>query len=74
MITKPTLKTKDAVKVESPVYKDGTTIIGTQSADMRNSQTDLNQTASSENLSAQYKYPRVSQDIPAEGRGQYEAI
>ena len=40
-------------------------------ADMKNSGTDLNGTASEENLSAKFKHPRVSQDVPAEGRGQY---
>lgn len=34
-------------------------------------QTDLNGSASGENLSAQYKYPRVSEDVPVEGRNQY---
>lgn len=28
-------------------------------------------TASQENLSAKYKYPRISQDIPEKGRGQF---
>ncbi len=72
-ITKPGLRTKDAVIIPSPGYQDGTTIISTQTADMTNSETDLNQTASSENQSAKYKYPRVRQDIPKEGRGQYQA-
>jgi len=73
MIEKPKLKLKDALEVSRPEYKDGTEIIGTKSADMNNSETDLNQTASSENLSAKYKYPRVSQEIPAEGQGQYQS-
>ncbi len=32
----------------------------------------INGTASTENLSAKYKYPRVSEDIPAAGRNQYQ--
>jgi hypothetical protein len=72
MIKKPTLKTKDAVEVQSPEYKDGSTFIPNQSVDMTNSGTDLNQTASGENLSAKFKHPRVSQDIPSAGRGQYQ--
>jgi len=32
----------------------------------------INATYSNENLSAKYKYPRVSEDIPAAGRNQYE--
>lgn len=71
MIKKPTLRTKDAVEIPSPTYKDGTDLIQTKSADMTNSGTDLNQNASGENLSAKFKYPRVSQDIPTEGRNQY---
>ena len=72
MIEKPKLKVKDAVEIPRGGYQDGTEIISTKSADMKNSGTDLNQTASSVNQSAKYKYPRVSQEVPAEGRGQYE--
>jgi hypothetical protein len=32
----------------------------------------INNGASSENLSAKFKYPRATQDVPAEGRNQYE--
>lgn len=32
----------------------------------------LNQSASAENLSAKYKYPRVSEDVPAAGQNQYQ--
>jgi len=39
--------------------------------DVRNSDTTLMATASTENLSRKYKYPNVSQDVPAKGRGQY---
>ena len=70
MIKKPTLKTKKAVEVQSPEYKDGSTFIEAGSPNMSGG-SGLNQTASSENLSAKFKYPRVSQDIPAEGRNQY---
>jgi len=72
MIEKPKLKVKDAVEIPRVGYQDGTEIIPTKSADMKNSGTDLNQTASSENQSAKYKYPRVSQEVPSEGRGQYQ--
>ncbi len=64
-ITKPNL---DAMKpigngVNAPVYQDSeTVIIATKSADMTNSDTDLNISASTENLSAKYKTPRVNQD------------
>lgn len=72
MIEKPTLKTKDAVQVDSPVYKAGVSeLISTHSADTTNSSTNLNQTASQEDLSAKFKYPNVKQEVPAEGRGQY---
>lgn len=36
--------------------------------DMKNSDTTLMATASTENLSAKYKYPNVSQDVPPKGR------
>lgn len=32
----------------------------------------LETTASSENLSAKFKYPKVSQEIPQAGKNQYE--
>ena len=32
----------------------------------------INATASTENLSAKYKYPRVSEDVPEAGRNQYQ--
>jgi len=32
----------------------------------------INGTASQENLSAKYKYPRVSEDVPVAGKNQYE--
>ena len=74
MIKKSQLKTKDAVEIPSPSFKDGTTIIPDRQPDMKNSGTDLNQTASSENQSAKYKYPRVTQEAPEAGKGQYKAI
>lgn len=72
MINKTNLDCKYPVGngVAKPEYKDGTEIISTKSADMSGSM-DLNQTASSENLSAKFKNPRVSQDIPEAGRNQY---
>ena len=70
MIKKPQLKTKTAVEIPSPSFKDGTTIIPDRQPDMKNSESDLNQTASSANLSAKYK--TGSQDVPEAGRGQYE--
>ena len=73
MITKPSLDSKPtAGVVGTPTYQDATTLISTKSADMTNSDTDLNITASNENLSAKFKYPRVSEDVPAAGRNQYE--
>ncbi len=74
MIKKPQLKTKDAVEIPSPSFKDGSTIVPDKQPDMKNSETDLNQTASSENQSAKYKYPRVKQEVPEAGKGQYEAV
>lgn len=59
--------------VASPEFAgDVTTIIGTSSADMTNSETDLNQSYDQTNRSAQFKNPSVSQDIPEAGRNQYE--
>lgn len=63
--TQPNL---DAMKpigngVTAPTYQYGeTNIISTKSADMTNSSTDLNISASTENLSAKYKTPRNNQD------------
>lgn len=73
-IKKTSLNTKRPVGngVAVPQFSDGTEIISTKSADVTNSDSDLNQTSSSENLSAKYKYPRVSEDVPEAGRGQYE--
>ena len=75
MIEKPKLDTKKPVGngISVPVYKDGeTVIIATKSADTTNAGTDINGTYDHTNLSAKFKNPRVSQDVPAEGKGQYE--
>lgn len=73
--TKPDLKTKRPVGgngVAAPEYKEGeTVIIATKSADMTNSSTNINQTASGENLSAKFKNPNVKQSVPEAGQGQY---
>lgn len=74
-IKKPSLDCKYPVGngIHAPGYKEGgTTIIATKTADMNNTGTDINITASQENLSAKFKYPRVRQDIPAAARNQYE--
>lgn len=71
--SKPNLDTKKPVGngVSAPVYAGQTTIIATKSADMTNSSTNLNQTASTANLSAKFKNPRNKQDVPSAGQGQY---
>lgn len=74
-IKKPSLDCKYPVGngVSKPEYKSGgTDIIATKSADMTNMGTEINITASQENLSAKFKYPRVRQDVPEAGRNQYE--
>lgn len=53
-----------------PTFQDGTTLIPDTKPSMANPG-ELNQTASQENLSAKFKYPRVSQDVPEAGRNQY---
>lgn len=58
--------------INAPVYFDGVAnIISTMSADMKNSDTNINQSASQENRSAKFKNPNVSQNVPSEGQGQY---
>lgn len=58
--------------INAPVMKDGVeTLISTMSADTTNSGTDLNQSASSENLSAKFKNPNVKTEIASEAQGQY---
>lgn len=72
MITQPNLDTKNtAGAVGQPVYAGGQDIISTKSADTTNAGTDLNGTASSENLSAKWK--NGTQDVPEAGRNQYTA-
>lgn len=72
MITTPSLDTKDTGgNVGQPVYASATTLISTKSADMTNSDTDLNGSYSSENRSAKFK--NGTQDVPAKGQNQYEA-
>ena len=58
--------------VGTPQYQDSTTIISTMSADMKNSDSDLNQTASSENRSAKFKNPSVKQSPTLKGDNQYQ--
>jgi len=73
-ITQPSLDTKKPVGngVTAPAYDNSVAnIIATKTADMRNTGTNLNQTASNENLSAKFKNPRVKQDVPAAGNNQY---
>lgn len=72
MISQPKLDTKKPIGngVNAPEYAGSTTIISTKDASM--SGRDVSTTASSENLSAKYKYPRVSQDIPDGAKNQYE--
>lgn len=71
----PNLDTKKPVGghgVEAPVYKNGVADIAkVMTASTTNPGTDLNQTASSENLSAKFKNPQVKQDVPGAGRNQY---
>lgn len=73
MIQKPKLDCKEPVGngVYCPEYQNGATIlIKTKTADMSGGHM-LETTASTENLSAKFKNPRVKQDVPAEGRNQY---
>lgn len=76
MITQPSLDTKKPVGghgVEAPVYDNSVAnIIATKSADMTNSETDLNGTYDHTNLSAKFKNPNVKQDVPSAGEGQYQ--
>lgn len=59
--------------IEAPVMFDGVVnIIATKSADMTNSQTNINQSVSGENRSAKFKNPSVSQDIAEAAKGQYQ--
>ena len=72
-IKKTALDTKKPVGngIQAPQFKTGgTTIVPNGSADMTNSGTDINITASTANLSAKWK--NGAQDVPEAGRGQYE--
>ena len=62
--TKPDLKAKKPAEVIGTVgYHDGVSeIVGTKSADMTNSSTTLNTSASNENRSKRFKNPQVTQD------------
>lgn len=75
-ITQPELNTKKPVGgngIEAPVYFNGVAdIISTKSADITNSQTNINQTASPENRSKKFENPQVKQDIPSAGQNQYQ--
>jgi hypothetical protein len=72
-IKKTSLDAEESYKVGVVGYNDGTTIIPVSTPDMTNSSTNtLDTTASSENLSAKYKYPNVHQStsqMPAEPNG-----
>jgi hypothetical protein len=77
MIDKINLDAEEMYIVGTPSFQDGTTIIPNVTPDMTNSDTDLNITASEENLSAKYKYPSVSQStsqVPAEPNGDEPSI
>jgi hypothetical protein len=72
--SEPALDCKySAGKVGKPSYNTGypSDFIKVKSADTTNSTTNLNQTASGENLSAKFKYPRVSESVPEAGKNQY---
>ncbi len=72
-ISSPTLDAEEDYNVGTVSYHTGgTAIISTMTADTTNSGTDLNITNSEENLSAKFKYPRVSQNtsqMPSEPAG-----
>jgi hypothetical protein len=74
--TQPNLDTKKPVGgngIDAPVYKNGVATLATvMSADTKDSSTNMNQTASSENRSAKFKNPNVKQNIPSAGQGQYQ--
>lgn len=74
MIEKKPLDTKNTGGVVGqPEYAGASNLIPTTQPDMKNSDTNLNQSASGENLSAKFKFPRVKEDVPALGKDQYEA-
>jgi len=64
---------KKAVVVGQPQYKTGVDVlIPNRQPNTTDAGTNLNVTASSENRSKKFEYPQVSQDVPSEGRNQYE--
>lgn len=73
-IQQPNLDVKKTAGIVGNVeYHNGeSSIIATKSADVTNSGADLNGVASSENLSAKFKTPRVKQQVPAAGENQYQ--
>lgn len=72
-ITKPTLKVKQPVGngIVAPRYGDGDALIARTQPSMSGGDSSP-KSASPENRSAKFKYPRVRQDVPAAGRNQYE--
>lgn len=75
MINKPNLEMKKPVGngVSTPEYQNGpSNFAKVSTADMKNTGTDLNQTASGENLSAKFKNPRAKADVAPEAQNQYQ--
>lgn len=73
MIQKTNLETKSTSgAVGQPVFAGDTTIISTKTADMTNSESQINITASEEDRSAKWCYPNVSQDVPPLAGNQYQ--
>lgn len=73
-ITQPNLDTKSPVGgngVEKPAYMNGVANIATTMSASTNQGTNINGTASNENLSAKFKNPQAKQDVPEAGRNQY---
>lgn len=72
-ITTPSMDTEEMYQVGNVGYMNGgTTIISTKTADMTNSDTNLNVTPNEVNQSAKYKYPNVKQStsmMPSEPLG-----
>jgi len=72
MITKPNLETKKPVGngVSAPQYAGESHIAKVMTASTDQS-TSINGTYDHANLSAQFKNPRVKQDVPSAGENQY---
>lgn len=74
--TQPDLNTKKPVGgngVEAPVYKNGVADIAkVMTASTTNPDTNINQSASTENLSAKFKNPNVKQSANPAAEGQYQ--